>query len=108
LVKSWTETSGTGKFPQKITIYRCSNDECQKEKDKEEEKRKKALEEKEKRMEENAKKRKELKIKNNKLKNEKLKREYPLTPTVRTLRGALKGKPVDGKEYKKYLEEKYL
>lgn len=75
LVKSWTETSGTGKFPQKITIYRCSNDECQKEKDKEEEKRKKALEDKEKRMEENAKKRKELKIKNNKLKNEKLKND---------------------------------
>ncbi len=42
------------------------------------------------------------------IKNEKLKREYPLTPMVRTLRGALKGKPVDEKEYKKYLEEKYL
>ena len=42
------------------------------------------------------------------IKNEKLKREYPLTPTVRTLKGALKGKPVDKKEYGKYLEEKYL
>ncbi len=43
------------------------------------------------------------------IKNEKLKkREYPLTPTVRTLKGVLKGKPVDEKEYKKYLEEKYL
>jgi len=42
------------------------------------------------------------------IKNEKLKKEYPLTPTVRTLKGALKGKPVDEKEYKKYLEEKYL
>jgi len=27
---------------------------------------------------------------------------------VRTLKGALKGKPVDEKEYIKYLEEKYL
>ena len=42
------------------------------------------------------------------IKNEKLKREYPLTPTVRTLKGALKGKPADENEYKKYLEEKYL
>lgn len=42
------------------------------------------------------------------IKNEKLKREYHLTPTVRTLKGALKRKPVDEKEYKKYLEEKYL
>lgn len=42
------------------------------------------------------------------IKNEKLKREYPLTPTVRSLKGALKGKPVDGEAYKKYLEEKYL
>jgi hypothetical protein len=42
------------------------------------------------------------------IKNEKIKREYPLTPTVRTLKGALKGKPADENEYKKYLEEKYL
>ena len=42
------------------------------------------------------------------IKNEKLKKEYPLTPTVRTLKGVLKGKLVDEKEYHKYLEEKYL
>ena len=42
------------------------------------------------------------------IKNEKLKRKCSLTPTVRTLKGALKGKPVDEKEYIKYLEEKYL
>lgn len=42
------------------------------------------------------------------IKNEKLKKGYPLTPTVRTLKGAIKGNPVDEKEYKKYLEEKYL
>jgi hypothetical protein len=42
------------------------------------------------------------------IKNEKLKEEYPLTPTVRSLKGALKGKGVDEQDYKKYLEEKYL
>ncbi len=42
------------------------------------------------------------------IKNEKLKREHPLMPTVRILKGALKGKPADEKEYKKYLEKKYL
>jgi hypothetical protein len=42
------------------------------------------------------------------IKNEKLKKEYTLTPTVRTLKGALKRRPVDEKVYKKYLEEKYL
>jgi len=42
------------------------------------------------------------------IKNEKLKKEDPLTPTVRALKGALKGKPVDEKDYKQYLEEKYL
>jgi hypothetical protein len=42
------------------------------------------------------------------IKNEKLNREYAFTPTVRTLKGALKGKSVDEKEYKKHLEEKYL
>jgi hypothetical protein len=40
------------------------------------------------------------------IKNEKLKEEYPLTPTVRSLKGALKGKQVDERDYKKYLEEK--
>jgi hypothetical protein len=43
------------------------------------------------------------------IKNENFKkREYPLTPTVKTLKGALKGKPVAEQEYQKYLEEKYL
>lgn len=41
------------------------------------------------------------------IKNEKIKREDPLTPTVRSLRGILKGKQLDEKDYKKYLEEKY-
>lgn len=41
------------------------------------------------------------------IKNEKIKREEPLTPTVRSLKGILKGKPLDEKDYKKYLEEKY-
>ncbi|MBW2010501.1 MAG: antitoxin [Deltaproteobacteria bacterium] len=42
------------------------------------------------------------------IKNEKLKREYPLTPTVKSLKGALKGKQVNEKDYKEYLEKKYL
>jgi hypothetical protein len=42
------------------------------------------------------------------IKNDKLQKEYPLSPTVRSLKGALKGKQVDEKDYKKYLEEKYL
>lgn len=42
------------------------------------------------------------------IKNDKLKREYPLTPTVRSLKDALTGKQLDEKDYKKYLEEKYL
>lgn len=41
------------------------------------------------------------------IKNEKIKKEEPLTPTVRSLRGILKGKSLDEKDYKKYLEEKY-
>ncbi|MBI5143080.1 MAG: antitoxin [Nitrospirae bacterium] len=41
------------------------------------------------------------------IKNEKIKREDPLTPTVRSLKGILKGKQLDEKDYKKYLEEKY-
>ena len=41
------------------------------------------------------------------IKNEKIKKEAPLTPTVRSLRGILKGKPLGEKDYKKYLEEKY-
>ncbi|SPD75302.1 conserved hypothetical protein [uncultured Desulfobacterium sp.] len=42
------------------------------------------------------------------IKNEKINREDPLTPTVRSLKGILKGKQIDEKDYKKYLEEKYL
>ena len=42
------------------------------------------------------------------IKNEKIKREDSLTPTVRSLKGILKGKPLDEKDYRKYLEEKYL
>lgn len=42
------------------------------------------------------------------IKNEKVKREDSLTPTVRSLKGILKGKQLDEKNYKKYLEEKYL
>jgi len=41
------------------------------------------------------------------IKNEKMKREDPLTPTVRSLKGILKGKQLDEKDYKKYLAEKY-
>ena len=42
------------------------------------------------------------------IKNEKLKKEPELPPTVRSLHGALKGKGTNEKDYKKYLEEKYL
>jgi hypothetical protein len=42
------------------------------------------------------------------IKNEKIKNEDPLTPTVRSLKGILKGKQINEKDYKKYLEEKYL
>lgn len=51
MVKSWEEIPEGGKFPQVITIYRCSNVECQAEKDKQEAKRKEAVKEKELRME---------------------------------------------------------
>jgi hypothetical protein len=40
------------------------------------------------------------------IKNEKIKREDSLTPTVRSLKGVLKGKNLDEKDYRKYLEEK--
>ncbi len=42
------------------------------------------------------------------IKNEKLNKEELLTPTVKSLKGILKGKQLDEKDYKKYLEEKYL
>jgi hypothetical protein len=40
------------------------------------------------------------------IKNEKIKREDSLTPTVRSLKGVLKGKNLDENDYRKYLEEK--
>ena len=42
------------------------------------------------------------------IKNEKLKRGETLTPTVRSLRGVLKGRQIDEQDYKKYLEKKFL
>ena len=42
------------------------------------------------------------------IKNEKLKKEETLTPTVKSLKGILKGKQLDERDYKKYLEAKYL
>lgn len=42
------------------------------------------------------------------IKNEKLKKGDALTPTVRALKGSLKGKQLDEQDYKKHLEEKYL
>ncbi len=42
------------------------------------------------------------------IKNEKIKREDSLTPTVRSLKGILKGKQLGEKDYKNYIEEKYL
>ncbi len=42
------------------------------------------------------------------IKNEKLKKDTGLSPTVSSLRGVLKGKKITERDYKKYLEEKYL
>ena len=42
------------------------------------------------------------------IKNEKINRKDALSPTVRSLKGILKGKQTDENDYKKYLEEKYL
>jgi hypothetical protein len=42
------------------------------------------------------------------IKNDRLNKEDSLTPTVKSLKGILKGKQLDEKDYKKYLEEKYL
>ncbi len=41
------------------------------------------------------------------IKNEKIKKEPELTPTVNSLKGALKH-AVSEEDYKKYLEEKYI
>ncbi len=42
------------------------------------------------------------------IKNEKSGKEPELSPTVRSLRGVLKGKNVDETDYRRHLEEKYL
>ena len=42
------------------------------------------------------------------IKNEKIRKEETLTPTIRSLKGILKGTQLDEKDYKKYLQEKYL
>jgi len=42
------------------------------------------------------------------IKNEKLKKEYEITPAVKSLKGILRGKKIDESDYKKNLEEKYL
>lgn len=42
------------------------------------------------------------------IKNDRIGKEEPLTPTVKSLKGILKGMRLDEKDYKKYLEEKYL
>jgi len=42
------------------------------------------------------------------IKSEKLKKDYQLTPVVKSLKGVLKEKKISGSDYKKYLEEKYL
>ena len=40
--------------------------------------------------------------------NEITEKEFKITPTVKTLRGALKKTNIDEMDYKNYLEEKYL
>ena len=42
------------------------------------------------------------------IKNEELKKGLELPPTVRSLHGVLKGWAANEKDYKKYLEKKYL
>ena len=42
------------------------------------------------------------------IKNETIIKEESLSPTVRSLKGILKGKKLDETDYNKYLEEKYL
>jgi hypothetical protein len=41
------------------------------------------------------------------IQNEKFKDDNQLTPAVRSLKGILKGKQIDEKDYSDYLEEKY-
>jgi len=40
--------------------------------------------------------------------NEKIENEFEITPTVKALRGALRKTAIDERDYKDYLEEKYL
>lgn len=40
--------------------------------------------------------------------NEIIEKEFEITPTVKTLRGALRKTNIDEMDYKNYLEEKYL
>jgi hypothetical protein len=42
------------------------------------------------------------------IKNEKLKKSSLVTPTVQSLKGILKDSEFSGKDYKNYLEKKYL
>ena len=42
------------------------------------------------------------------IKNEKTNREEKISPTVQSLKGALKEGKIDEDDYKKYLEEKFL
>ncbi len=42
------------------------------------------------------------------IKNEKLKKSSSVTPTVQSLKGILKDSKFSEKDYKNYLEEKYL
>lgn len=42
------------------------------------------------------------------IRNEKLSKDYQLAPTVKSLKGVMKGSQLDEDDYKRYLEEKYL
>ncbi len=42
------------------------------------------------------------------IRNEEIEKERKLSPTVKSLKGILKGKDVSEKDYKKHLEDKYL
>jgi len=42
------------------------------------------------------------------IRNEKLEEKQEVSPIVKSLKGILKGKKISEKDYKKYLEDKYL
>lgn len=42
------------------------------------------------------------------IRNEKLVKKQEVSPIVKSLKGILKGKEISEKDYKKYLEDKYL